>query len=369
MKNLKLLQKLDLHNCGFSEIPPVIFEMNPGLVVDLLDNDIETVGEEVVKHWVANPDIAQDGQFKNVRCDLRDLEQPPYEVFRKGAQVCYNYYWVRRAARRRDCCLLNLQLTGAPGCGKTSLIRSLKSRKPSPIRPVADENTNNSEGIEVDRIFDGTMLLQVYNYANSKSSELMQPLFMKSSENVVGLVVDISEYTEERHDALVTKWLSLAGVLLYNCPVFIILSKADLCTGEDLKERKKTLMKNVEKWVEFEFENLKRSNNPEAELHARKHKNVLSNFKYYSFSCSSMLGVETLFELLNTEAKNNLVLPKYWLCLYKAIFDLDASQGGDPTEIYYRGDEPFLQKRRIAKQVPREHFSDQEIPPNASQKP
>ena len=279
--------------------------MSRFLKVDLSDNPILRLGEEVLKRWCSYPNIMKDKQFLNIECDLQNLEEPPFAIFEQGPEECYEHYCSMKLTSKQNCRFVNVQVLGETGSGKTSLIQTMKNEHPK----LVDSSESDSDSVGTIKLKADDVLMQIYDYAADAIYDLAYHMFIKSTTQVVVLAVNLPEYSKEKHDTAVTKWLSNIFTTSADCTVVVAGTRADLCTDEEIK-RKKTLIKSeISSWVEAEHRFINRlpGNSRNLSVNAKRE----ARTKFIVTSSADMRGIEKLVKYLFERAKEKtVVLPK-----------------------------------------------------------
>ncbi len=146
--------------------------------------------------------------------------------------------------------LQNVTVLGCTAAGKTSLIRTLKARESRLTQP--EERTVVLENILL-KLED--VQFQIIDFGGHSVYELTCPLFLQSNTQICLVVVNSTEYTNERHDDLVTKWLKMALSHMTEGHVAIVLAQCDLIEEDvELANIKATLAHCIETWKKKELD-------------------------------------------------------------------------------------------------------------------
>ena len=93
--------------------------------------------------------------------------------------------------------------------------------------------------------------MQLTDFGGHDIYELTCPLFMKSRYQTTFIAVKPSEYSEEAHDKLVTKWLSTALRHMNSGQIHIVVTQVDLCE-EEVTSKMSILRQNISTWMKAE---------------------------------------------------------------------------------------------------------------------
>ena len=216
------LKELHLSGCGFREFPGVVCRIPNLQKVYLDENHIVILDEAFVKFW-------QDTSFpfleflKKHKIDLSSLEQPPFETVQNGSLSCVLYYRSLKSSSIVGCNIQSVQILGKTGAGKSSLIHTLKEGASYLVDP-----SDRTVVVDTVEVKDVDVLLQVTDFGGHDIYELTCPLFLKSRHQATFVAVKLSEYNEDTHDELVTKWLSTAMTHMSSGRLYIVATQSDL---------------------------------------------------------------------------------------------------------------------------------------------
>ena len=317
LTTLSALHFLNLKGCGFTILPDVLLHMSHFLVVDLSDNPILRLGEEVVKRWCTYPNIMKDKRFLNIRCDLQNLEEPPFAIIEQGPEACYEYYCSMKLTSKQNCRFVNVQVLGETGSGKTSLIQTMKNERPS----LVGSSESVSDSVGTVKLMADDVLMQIYDYAPDAIYDLAYHMFIKSTTQVVVLAVNLPEYTKEKHDTAVTRWLSSIFTTSVDCSVIVAGTRADLCTDDEIKRKKTLIESEIKAWVEAERKFILRL--PDTKRNLVVNSKRVARTKFIVTSSAKINGVEQLVKCLFERAKEKkVVLPKHWRNMYRSFYKI-----------------------------------------------
>ena len=177
------------------------------------------------------------------------LVQPPHEVLMMGSKTVKVYLnegdmgpddsrdgsYVWRSTTDNV-----LMFLGAAESGKTSLLQTMKENSPKLTHP------NNRTVIleRGDLNLGHNITTTTLDFGGHDIYELEYPMFLRGQNVIVVILVDLSEYSEEKHDTLVTKWLHNCALATTNCKVLFVPSKTDILLPEEVKN-KAELMKTL----------------------------------------------------------------------------------------------------------------------------
>ena len=308
---------LNLRGCSFTDLPNVLLHMSPLLFVDLSSNGILRLGEEVVKRWCSYPNIVKNKRFLNIQCDLENLEEPPFAIFEQGPEACYEYYCSMKLTSKQNCRFVNVQALGQKGSGKTSLVQTMKNEKPS----LEDSSESISDSVGTVKLMADDALVQIYDYAADAIYDLAFHMFVKSTTQIVVLAVNLPEYSKEKHDIAVTRWLSSIFTTSIDCTVIVAGTQADLCTDEEIKRKKTLIESEITSWVEAEHQFIMCL--PDASRNLAVNAKRVARTKFIITSSTKINGVKELLKCLFERAKEKkVVLPKHWRNMYRSFYKI-----------------------------------------------
>ena len=199
--------------------------------------------------------------------------------------------------------------------GKSSLLHSIKEGS----SVLVDSSDRTLDTLEVKH---EDVLLKIADFGRHDIYEITCPLFLKFMRQVAIVVVKLSEYNENNHNELITKWLTNAVSHMKSGSIVIVATQSDLCTEDEVQEKMGLLKEKVQKWVKEESSFRKKLRPAE--------ENILDKRKIHYFQSSSltMKGVYDVAVFLFHEAKlSRSVLPKRWTEVYKKM-DAETAIGG-----------------------------------------
>ena len=287
-----------------------------------LNVSIEVLDENFVKLWSQRPEVFTEGRFLKMVGDYhKRFVEPPDEIVHRGPEACMKYYRALKADDAVNCSIINVTLMGKTGAGKSSLIQSIKEGSSVLVDP--SDRTVVVDTLEVKH---EDVLLKITDFGGHDIYEITCPMFLKSTKQVAIIAVKVQEYNENKHDELVTKWLTTAVSHMKNGSACIVATQCDLCTEGEVQEKMKILKKKVDNWIEEEtsFGKKLRPHQPKIR---RVRENIFDKKNIHFFQSSSLTikGVHDVEAFLFREAKlSRLVLPERWTEVYKKM---DAQTG------------------------------------------
>ena len=314
VEKLQKLQTLHLGNCGLSTFPDITCKLPCLESLSLHGNFIDEISEPVIRTWHDLSLVTMEN-LRNAQ-DLAGLKKPPFAIFQKGSKACLEYCNSVKASSIVKQSLLSVQVLGKTGAGKSSLIRTLKEGKPHLVD--AADRTVVADTVEIQH--DNT-LLQITDFGGHDIYELTCPLFLRASNNITFIAVKLSEYCEENHDELVTKWLATALTHMKNGHVCIAATQVDLC-DEDKAQRMMELLKlKVSTWMDEEIKYIRKLNGPPDKSEPR-HLIKKDRIAFLVTSSKTMKGMEDLKVYLSQRADvSKLALPAHWSKMYRKLLN------------------------------------------------
>ena len=328
------LEELDVSHTKIKEFPTVIFKMKNLQIVIATNVSIQVLDEDFVKLWSQRPEIFTKGRFLKVVGDnLEHFVKPPREIVRRGPEACLKYYKALKAKDAVNCSIINVTLMGKTGAGKSSLIQSIKEGYSVLVDPA--DRTVVVDTLEVKH---RDVILKITDFGGHDIYEITCPLFLKSTKQVAIIAVKVQEYNENKHDELVTKWLTTAVSHMKNGSVCIVATQCDLCTEHEVQEKMRILKEKVDNWIEEEtsFKKKLRPHQPKI-IGVRENIFDKKNIHYFQSSSLTMKGVHDVEDFLFREAKlSRLVLPERWTEVYKQMDTQTALGAHFVTETEYQ---------------------------------
>ncbi len=350
---LTQLEFLDLSGCGLVTLPEFLCKMYCLKRARFESNRISEIKECCIKHWHANPHFLVQSTSRPrdiakhiVTFDVHNLVKPPALVFEGGPQSCVHFFDELNVSRAKGSTIQCVSILGNLNAGKSSLIQSIKNGKCTLVPP--DDRTVVLDTIrkQMDNI-----LFNVNDFGGHEIYEVTCPLFLRRHQQVVLLVVNSSEYTVEKHDELVTKWLVLSLAYMRSGKIAIVLTHSDLCEDKDLKEICKSIGDRIEQWEAQQFKYIRKRF--KTHQMAQKALDLLTeqDFPIIVTSSKSGKGLGDVEEFLLKEAnRNKSVLPSSWVDMYKKLssfFGLNKSQHYltlDEAQKYFDQSSPLLKQ-------------------------
>ena len=151
---------------------------------------------------------------------------------------------------------------GAAESGKTSLLQTMKENSPKLAHP-------NNRTIILERgdlNLGHNITTTTLDFGGHDIYELEYPIFLRGQNIIVLILVDLYEYSEEKHDTLVTKWLHNSALEATNCKVLFVPSKTDILMPEEVKNKvqlmKKLILKSLRQEINllYDMKNQTRDN-------------------------------------------------------------------------------------------------------------
>ena len=315
IERCKNLEELNISRSKISKFPTVIYKMK--ILSNVVAEDVwfDVLDEDFIKLWSLKPDILTNGTFQKVTGTLpsEKFVRPPTEIVKHGPDACLRYYRVLNADNAVNCSMLNVTVMGKTGVGKSSLIHSIKEGTSVMVDP--SDRTVVVDTLEVKY---EDVLLKIADFGGHDIYEITCPLFLKTTKQVAIVAVKLSEYTEINHDELVTKWLTTAVSNMKRGSICIVATQCDLCTKDEVREKKRKLKVKLEAWIEEEISFSRKIRTPRQASAS----GIWEEKRFYYFQTSSlnMEGIKEVEEFLFLEAKSNRsVLPKRWTNIFKKI--------------------------------------------------
>ena len=324
MTQLTNLKELHLYDCGFREFPGVVCRIPNLQKVNLDENHIVILDEAFVKFWHDTSFPFQEFLQKQVigLKDLKGLEQPPFEIFQNGSAACIDYYRSLKSSSMVGCNILSVQILGKTGAGKSSLIHTLKEGASSLVDP-----SDRTVVVDTVEVKDADVLLQVTDFGGHDIYELTCPLFLKSRHQATFVAVKLSDYNEDTHDELVTKWLSTAVAHMSSGRLYIAATQSDLCSDEEIRMKMDLLQKSVSDWMDTEQQYRQKVTEGSGQSHEDTSKFHHHSVRYFITSSATMDGLDELKKCLFAEARaNKIIIPKHWNKMYGKLMDLDFEE-------------------------------------------
>lgn len=181
------------------------------------------------------------------------LDFPPYEVLADEDSLKAYIKEMTSSEENKSSVWANttenvLMLLGKQEAGKTSLRRTLVHNTPRVT--LTDDRT---VVLERDLInLDDEMSITTLDFGGHPIYELEYPVFLRGQNIIVLIVVDLVSYNKERHDELVTNWLTNC-VLCAECSVIFVPSKTDMLSADEVDEKVELMKTLIEKWLSEEI--------------------------------------------------------------------------------------------------------------------
>ena len=332
------LEELNVSGTQIKEFPTVIFKMKNLRNVIAKNVSIQVLAEDFVKLWSQRPEVFTEGRFLKMVGNYRKrFVKPPSEIVRRGPEACMKYYRALKADDTVNCSILNVTVMGKTGAGKSSLIHSIKEGFSVLINP--SDRTVVVDQLEVKH---EDILLKIADFGGHEIYEMTCPLFLKSTKQAAIVAVKLSEYNENSHNQLVTKWLTTTVSNMKRGSICIVATQCDLCTEEEVKEKMWVLKRKIENWIEEESSFSRKIRN-----HQTTSVFVDKKFHYFQTSSLNMNGIEDVREFLFSGVKSNRsVLPKRWIAVYKKIDErIDANFITETQyQTLFRNNTPFYRR-------------------------
>ncbi len=183
------------------------------------------------------------------------LVYPPYDILKDGAAAVEGYLkQLSKYKKSTNISTANnvLMFLGPAKAGKTSLKRTLMDNETRETR-----NKDRTVLLDKDTIeLGGNISISSLDFGGQEIYELEYPLFLRGQNIIALVVVDMSKYTAEKHEDLVTKWLRNC-VLCAQCEVIIVASKKDKVPQQSWKASVEQIRILVQKWLNEEIDFLK----------------------------------------------------------------------------------------------------------------
>ena len=181
--------------------------------------------------------------------------------------------------------------------------------------------------VDTVEVKDVDVLLQVTDFGGHDIYELTCPLFLKSRHQATFVAVKLSEYNEDTHDELVTKWLSTAMAHMSSGRLYIVATQSDLCSDEEILIKMDLLRKTVSEWMDTEQQYRRKVREGLGEPNQEVSKLQNRDVRYFITSSATMEGLDELRKFLFAEAKaNKIIIPKHWNKMYANLMDLDLKE-------------------------------------------
>ena len=317
LAHLQNLQKLNVADCGLTVFPEVIGKLHCLQELQIHENVIATMTEVLVKDWYKHDLPVIRNLQKSF--DLESLTEPPSSIFRKGPKACVQYFNSLKISSIVECKLLSVQVLGKTGSGKSSLIKTLEKNESRLVDPA--DRTIVADKVEIkERVEGDQILLQITDFGGHDIYELTCPLFLRASNVTTLVAIELNEYCEEKHDILVTKWLSTALAHMRTGHICVLGTQVDLCPKEEVESKMQMLKREVSVWMDAELKYIHKLNekqdNPFLAERQRLH------VSFFETSSRTLEGVMELKSYLFARAKeNSLTLPGHWSKFYQKLLD------------------------------------------------
>ena len=309
------LKQLDISNNRITEFPTVIFKVKNLSSVVATSVLISVLDEDFVKLWSQRPEIFTKGRFqKMVGLPTVNFLKPPDEIVRRGPEACMKYYRALKADDAVNSSILNVSVIGKTGAGKSSLIHSIKEGS-----SVLDNPSDSTVVVDTLEVKQEDILLKITDFGGQDIYEMTYPLFLKSTKQVAIVAVKLSEYNENNHSKIVTKWLTTAASHMKSGSIYIVATQCDLCPPNEMKKKMSMLKRQVNNWLEEELSFTTKMGFYQP-ITARKGALNDRHIEYFQTSSLNMEGMEDIKEFLFREAKSDKsVFPKHWADVYKKM--------------------------------------------------
>ena len=150
---------------------------------------------------------------------------------------------------------------------------------------------------------------------------------MKSRHQATFVAVKLSDYNEDTHDELVTKWLSTAMEHMSSGRLYIAATQSDLCSDEEIRMKMDLLQKSLSDWMDTEQQYRQKVTEGSGQSHEDTSKFHHHSVRYFITSSATMDGLDELKKCLFAEARANKInIPKHWNKMYGKLMDLDFEE-------------------------------------------
>ena len=142
-----------------------------------------------------------------------------------------------------------LMLLGQPMAGKTSLLSTL--RRDETVFTSAYERTVLLERSNL--VLKEDTIISTYDFGAQNIYEIEYPMFLRSQNIIVLIVIDFSVYEPADHDKLVTRWL-INCVLCAECKVIFVPSKSEMLDPDEIKFKFQKLKEQITMYITDEIQ-------------------------------------------------------------------------------------------------------------------
>ncbi len=349
VEDLFNLETLNVTACSLEKVPSFLCRMKKLKRVRLDLNPIEVIEKCCINQWTLNEKFLQNmaDYFPGdiITLETTKLRRPPELVFMRGANACALYYSELKITDASRCSIHGVHILGKSCAGKSSLIRTMQSGYSTLVE--IDDRTVVVDVIQIQR---DDVLFNVNDFGGHEIYELTCPLFLRKDHQLVLIAVNLSEYTVEKHDELVTKWLTICLAHMRIGQVAIVATKSDLCSQEQITAKYKELRDQIDAWKNSEMKFLVKRVLEEIKKHGEKNAptrqivNMLFKQDFPVFVTSSknqwnMDKVENY--LLREAAKFRTKMPNSWVKMYGALQELQSKSDGEDFLTWAKADKLF----------------------------
>ena len=307
---LKNLEQLDCQSCDLSQVPEFLCKIKSLKNVDLTNNHIQAISECCTKRPFFIPTDENLVSICVVKFDFDRLVRPPKEILLEGPMACIDFYKEDRVSSMAAQSLCSVNLIGSRGAGKSSLVQTIMNGK-----GILETSLHGTVVIDNFNWTVNETLFHINDFSGHELFDIMCPIWLGKNNQLVLIVVNMDEYTNENHDELVTKWLDVCSGHINSGKVAIIATQSDLCQDGEIEKKCSALRNKLDEWRDNAI------NDAREEHHKLS---FLGSQGLPVFVCSSKSGIgfnEIKLYLCTESEEVRIMMPSAWLRIYKIIVD------------------------------------------------
>ena len=326
LPNIKYIKA---RGCSLQKVPSFLCQMTHLKHVDLRRNEITNIPACCIQYWNLTKNFIQHSDnpqpMSVVYFNSHYLQAPPKLVFDQGVSACVEYYREIVFSDAKNTGIHTINVLGKFGAGKTSLIRTIQNQQSTLV--AEDERTVVVDRIKIRR---GDNVFFVNDFGGHDIYELTSSLFLRKDNQFVLVVVNLNKYSREKHDELVTRWLSGGIAHMRSGKIAVVATNQDLCSEEEVDEKVMIMEELIANWKKDEVTYLhKKAAGQSLVSNVDQALELLSSqeFPIFVTSSKSGSGIANLEKfLLHKANRAKSTLPATWVKLYRKIDELQSSQ-------------------------------------------